>query len=347
MRTKATAVALLVLVSLGPSLSAQQSLNYSLFERYVAALREQSAIPGLSAAIVQGGRVAWSAGFGSADVAGAIPARPDTPYPILDLSQTLASTVLLQQCVDFGHLEVTDPVRRWISDYPVEDATIGQLLSHTTPGGAYQYDRDRFAALDEVIHQCANRPYPALLAEEILERFSMIDSAPGTDLGNAASPNRALFSGDQLERYAGVLQRLAVPYRVDDRGRPTRSTIPAVSLSPSTGAVSSALDLASFDLAIRDGILLTPATLRLAWPQNSATPTGLGWFIQRVGNDTVVWHAGAATDGFSSLMIKVPGRDLTVILLANSDRLSAPYAAGAGDVNASIFARLFFRIFLV
>jgi hypothetical protein len=43
----------------------------------------------------------------------------------------------------------------------------------------------------------------------------------------------------------------------------------------------------------------------------------------------------------------VPGRGLTLILLANSDDLSAPYSLHNGDVTTSLFAQLFLRLFLV
>ena len=42
----------------------------------------------------------------------------------------------------------------------------------------------------------------------------------------------------------------------------------------------------------------------------------------------------------------MPGRDITLILLANSDGLSAPYTLANGDVTASLFAKLFLRLFV-
>jgi hypothetical protein len=75
-------------------------------------------------------------------------------------------------------------------------------------------------------------------------------------------------------------------------------------------------------------------------------PTGLGWFIQTYNNERLVWHFGLSQDAFSSLILKVPGRRLTLILLANSDGLSAPFALGQGDVTTSLFARTFLRVFV-
>jgi len=57
----------------------------------------------------------------------------------------------------------------------------------------------------------------------------------------------------------------------------------------------------------------------------------------------VVWHFGVVKDAWSSLIVKVPSRDLTFILLANSDGLSAPFALENGDITTSVFARLFLK----
>jgi CubicO group peptidase (beta-lactamase class C family) len=343
-RIKTCLVGLALFVSLGQPALAQQSLNVALFERYLVLLREQLAIPGLSAAIVQGGRTVWTAGLGQADVAAALPARADTPYPLLGLSQVVSATVLLQECVDHGHLELTDPVRRWASSYPDETLTIAQLLSHQGASGDYQYNAARLAVVDEVIQQCANDAYPSLVAAR-LEQFAMVDSVPGADAVTPTADGYALFTAPQRDRYAANWRRLAVPYRVDDRGRATASAFTPAALGAGSGLVASAADLASFDLALRDGLLLTPDALRMAWTPVAST-AGLGWFVQRVGADTVVWQYGLEAGAYSSLMLKVPGRDLTLVLLANSDAVSSALATPAPDVNASLFARLFFRIFL-
>ena len=47
-----------------------------------------------------------------------------------------------------------------------------------------------------------------------------------------------------------------------------------------------------------------------------------------------------------TLVVKVPNRGLTFIVLANSDALAAPFGRDSWDVTASVFARLFLRVFL-
>src|SRR5207253_1643977 len=48
----------------------------------------------------------------------------------------------------------------------------------------------------------------------------------------------------------------------------------------------------------------------------------------------------------SSLMVTVPGRGLTLILLANSDRLVKPLPLASGDLLVSPIARLFLSLFV-
>ena len=49
-------------------------------------------------------------------------------------------------------------------------------------------------------------------------------------------------------------------------------------------------------------------------------------------------------NAYSSLIIKLPERNVTFILLANSDKLASPFNLQAGDVSRSLFALLFLRL---
>jgi CubicO group peptidase (beta-lactamase class C family) len=140
---------------------------------------------------------------------------------------------------------------------------------------------------------------------------------------------------------------------VDGRGRATESDYPAggAALTPGTGLVSSVRDLAKFDLALKQGMLLYPETLGAAWstPADAAgdpLPHGLGWFVQHYNGEKVVWQFGVGDNTSSSLMITLPSRGLTFIVMANSDRLVRPFPLEAGDVSVSPFAKLFLTLFV-
>ncbi len=344
-------VVVLAVLALAPRPDAQ-GLSYSLFERYLDALREQTAIPGISAVIVQGRRVVWEAGLGKQDIEKSIVPRSDTPYLIGDLTQSFGAAVL-GQCIERVGLNINDPMRRWTADIPEPGATVRHVVAHASsgaPGDRFDYDPARYAALTSVTDTCSNRPFRRTVAEDIFDRLSMRDSLPGRDLARMAASS-GFFDDARLRRYEAVLQRLAVPYRVDRSGKATRSDYPDDRVTAATGLISTARDLAEFDAAIDNNLLVDGALRAAAWNNVTTTsgvplPTGLGWFVQTYNGERLVWHFGQVRDTSSALVLKVPGRDITLILLANSDGLSAPYALAQGDVTTSLFAKLFLRLFV-
>ena len=324
------------------------------FETYLESLRVQAGIPGLSAAIVKDGAIAWERGFGYQNVEGRIPATPDTPYPIIDISQTFAATLLLQ-CVEERHLDLDTPVTKYgasIDDAP--GATLRQLLSHTSIsplGDTFKYDPERYAVLTQVTEHCIPQPYRKSVAHRLLERLAMKDSVPGRDLRDASIVAEGTYDEAALERYARVIERLAIPYKLDKRNKPVRSDAAfADGINAADGIISTVRDLARFDAAIDELILLRPETLTAAWtpaPAKDKTPLpmGMGWFVQSYRGEPVVWHFGVVTGGYSSLIIKLPAKHATLILLANSDGLTGPYQLQTGDVTKSVFANIFLRLF--
>ena len=198
-------------------------------ERYLEPLREQAGIPGMSAAVVQDGEIIWEAGFGYQDVGARIAATPDTPYLVADLSQTLAA-ILVLQCVEQRHMYLDEPVTRYGMSLPEPAATLRHVLTHTStdpPGTTFQYSPERFLQLTSAVESCAPQPYRKSVAHRILNRLAMRDSVPGTDLKDRSVVPEDLFDQADMDRYQQILERMAVPYRVDNRRRAERSEFTA------------------------------------------------------------------------------------------------------------------------
>jgi len=335
-------VVLVAFVSARPV--AAQSLTLSLFEQNLNSLREQAAIPGLSAAIVQGDAIAWEKGFGKKDLGTSEPSTELTPYPIGGLSQILSATVLLKKCVDEGYLAPSEPVIKWDPTFPDASTTISNLLSHQAAGGTFRYDLGRFAPLANVIDNCAGAPYRRVLATEILDRMAMQSSVPGQALAQPTSADLALFDPSTLNQYTAAVRQMATPYRIDSSGRATRADYVPQPLDAASGVISTAHDLANFDRALNHQGLLTPSVLTAMMSNVNGLPTGFGWFVQNYKGVLLVWQFGMIKDAYSSLIVRVPSKDMTFILLANSDRLSSPFALENGDVTTSLFAKLFVRL---
>jgi CubicO group peptidase (beta-lactamase class C family) len=348
-RRARTVIVVLVMVAISAvaPVSAQTSLAYTIFKDYLDSYREQYGVPALSAAVVQGGQIVWSDGLGKQDVEGNVTARADTPYFVGNLSQIFGSTLLLRKCYDQDTLELKDEIARWVPGYGGPAETVGQILTHQSSTGAYAYDPGRFSSVTAVIEECADLPYRHVLAGEIFARLSMLRSVPGRALDGAQNPWGAAFSAAELARFNDVLGQLAQHYRLD-RGQIVRASVPALPADASTGTITTALDLAAFDIALRSPGLLSREALTVAWTQAggpSPLPTGLGWFVQNYKNEPLVWQFDLTRDVASSLVVKLPARDLTFIVLGNSDGLTRSSALQSGDALASPFVQLFLRFF--
>lgn len=322
------------------------------FEQYLEALTEQAGIPGLSAAIVEDQEIVWEHGFGFQDVEARIPATPDTPYQVAGMTQVFTAEMVLA-CVDAGRVHLDDPIGDYTTEISDATATVQHVLTHTsddTPGTDFDYDLERYVALGAVIEECGGSVYRVRLARFILNRLGMSDSVPGEDVVKAGAVPSGAFDRRTINRYRNVLDHLARPYRVDRNGRASESHYPNDSIDASTGLISTVRDLARFDAALDLDLLVDSPTIDLAWtnphtPSGRRLPHGMGWFVQTYHGQRVVWQFGMYQNASSSLILKLPDRHRTLILLANSDGLSAPFRLSSGDVTESLFAQLFLRLF--
>jgi CubicO group peptidase (beta-lactamase class C family) len=321
-------------------------------DAYLDALRQQAGIPGMSAAIVRDGVVLWEKGYGFQNLTTREPATPATPYLVGDASGTLAA-ILLLQCVEQGRLDLDAPLGTYGIDIPETTATLRDLLSHRRgpgQGEPFQYSLERYGQLTAVMEWCAPQPYRKSVSHRIINRLAMIDSVPGTDLRDPGLLlPEGLYEPTELERYRDVLGRMAVGYKVEGRGRIEQTLLPPTTMSANGGLVTTVRDLAKLDGALDQRLLLLDQTLAQMWQpvtgyRGTPIPTGVGWFVQSYNGQRVVWQFGVIQNAYSSLIIKVPERNLTFILLANSDRLVEPFELPAGDVSRSLFATLFLKL---
>ena len=347
--------ALAVAAALTPPVDAKQAPDFDArlvsFGRTLELLRRLYDIPGLAAAIVLDRRVVWEGGFGYADVAARVPVTPLTLFPVASLTKTMTS-VLLLQCVERGTLDLDTPIRTYSSAIPEANASVRHVLSHTsegTPGVRFRYNGDRFAALTPVVEACTGQPYRVAVTERILTPLAMQDSVPGHDLQQPTASLASMFEGPALVRFGAALTRLAKPY-ANDRGRVRLTDYPPSGINASAGVISTVRDLAGYDAALDQGFLLGRDARALAWsryvsPSAGPQPYGLGWFVQPANGVTLIWHYGQWPQ-FSALYLKVPERNITLLLLANSSDVSSRFQLAGGDVTTSSFARLFLRLFV-
>lgn len=322
------------------------------FGDYLEALRIQAGIPGLATAIVGPNGIIWEHTFGRQDIERSIATRTDTPFQLDGITQVFTSSMVLR-CVEEGYLSLDDRIGQFEPDGPDANATIRQILTHTSGPAerlAFDYRPERLQPLRSAVRACTENSFRETLAN-LLDRLAMISSVPGLDAPFLVPPAEGIPDPSAAERYVRVLERLATPYAVDQQGRVRPSQYTATTLTPASGLVSTVRDFAQFDLALRKGLLLRSETLAAAWRAPLAAdgqrlPHGLGWFAQIYNGETIAWQFGVSESASSSLVVTVPARGLTLILLANSSGLVRPFALAAGDLTVSPFGRLFLGLFV-
>jgi CubicO group peptidase (beta-lactamase class C family) len=180
---------------------------------------------------------------------------------------------------------------------------------------------------------------------------SIDGDAPARDVLSHTEGGRFAYSAERLRTLAPLLQQAAgapFPAALAQRVfKPAglRHTTAGARTTPAGGIESTVEDLARFAVALERGPLLAHAArLEMFRPARGRTgqpfPAALGWFVQYVGGEELRWQFGRGADA-SSLLLMLPRRRLALVVLARSDRLTAPFWPEMGDVRWSPAAAAF------
>ncbi len=328
------------------------------FVQRLDSLRNAAGIPGLSVAVVKNQAVVLALGLGYADVEHRIPATAETPYNIASVAKPLSAVVALR-LVEQGVLDLDRPMAdysdwaEFCTDFARQPSifakglrceppihTLRHLLSHTatsTPGNQFSYNPVLYSWASRPIMKAANAPFSALVERHVFAPAGMTRSA---------RTNRDLPLREDLEKL------LAPPHRVGTSGKVERAPAPPPQGDGAAGGVvTTVLDLARFDVALDQGVLISAASRAAMMAptrtsKGEALPYGLGWFVQEYQGHTLVWHSGWWDDAYSALYLKIPTLDLTFIVLANSEGVWWDNPLDRAEVQRSEFAQAFLRAFV-
>ena len=336
------------------------------YENLLIKLYKEYHLPSISVAIISNKKVIYSNGFGYADIERKIVATDTTPYRIASLTKPIASTIILK-LVENGKLQLDGKLIDYWPDYLnyfyniknmikvqmpqytglIEyyhfengNITLRQQLSHTSegvPAENFKYSGFLYSQLSNLVDLVSDKDFYSSVKEDIILNLNMNNSLPQ--------------QSDIWRPY--VTENLAKPYYKNDKNELVLGNYPQPDLGAGAGIVSTVLDLAKFDIAIENDELISKEMKELAFTPtklNDGTeiPYGLGWFVGKYKDHRIVYHTGWQPSSFSGLYLKVIDRNLTLILLANSEDLIAPFmnGLGAGQINASPFAKGFLDLVL-
>ena len=302
------------------------------FEEKIELLRNQYHIPSLSVGIVTQKQLAWYKGYGLADIEKNITPNENTVYHLASVTKTFGS-IILMQLVEQGKVSLDDPISkyginlggRWGSD---ERIKVKHILTHTAagkssngykPGYSFKYNGGWYVQLRQVIEKASGKSFGELLMNNIIKPLDMENTVPSlNDTANFS------LTGYNMESFKS---KVAKPYNW--AGKKINPVDFSYGFSPSAGLMSTVADLAKYSIAIDEGKFLKPETWKQVFtpfvtPSGKTIQYGLGWYVKNYEGTKVVWHTGWWF-GYSALFMKVPEKDLTFIVLANSQDLTRPF----------------------
>jgi serine beta-lactamase-like protein LACTB len=344
---RAVCLAALLAIAIPSTLAQQNSLSpekRAAIDKSVSDFMAANGVPGISAAVVLVGELAWSAGYGMADLENYVPATSATLFRLGSISKPLTATAALQ-LVDRGKLDLDAPVQKYCPAFPQKDApiTTRELLGHL--GGIRHYNKDgkgdipedsakHFATTQESLQIFANDPLVARPGNKF--NYSTYGyTVVGCVLEGAAAQKFTDYASENVFRPAGMDHTQAddffavIPHRSrwyhkDETGAVRNAGVLDSSYKiPGGGFISSAADMAHFAAALLADKLVTRKSRDLMWTvqktsDGKPTTYGLGWGIAEHHHLALIGHTGSQ-QGASTCITLVPDRKVAIVVLSNMD----------------------------
>ena len=312
-------------------------------DSYIINVMAEKQIPGLQLAVARGGKVIKTGNYGLSNLQDSVEVSSKTRFPINSMTKAFTG-VAVMQLGDQGKLTVADTIDKHLSDLPEawQKLTIRQLMSHTSglpnilrgkakliraddPEFSWQavqtapmqfeanaqfvYNQTGYILIGKIIDKLSGQPFTEFITEQQLQPLGLAETAEaGFGYFEYVVPNQA------RQYYFGP----------DDRLHTLHAEF-APFLRTAVGMTSNATELARYSIALQQGKLLKPDSLKTMWTattlENGETAGfnelengyGIGWQI--IGREEL--PAVSASGGNASTMIVYPEDDLTVVVLTN------------------------------
>ncbi|SNY52664.1 CubicO group peptidase, beta-lactamase class C family [Arsukibacterium tuosuense] len=313
--------------------------------RYADQLMQQQPIdnnsPGVAVLVARADELLFKKAYGQANIELGVPLSPEHKFRIGSVTKQFAAAALLR-LIDEGKASLTDPLSKYLPDYPEGHAiTLLQLLNHTSGVKSY-------TGIPGYMHNKIRRE---LTTAELIDEFKdlPVDFAPGADF--KYNNSGYVLLGAVIEAISGkswhdyINDALLQPNKLNNIVYPAEQTVIAgmasgYSLRPgqdvqkasllsmtqphAAGALIADLNaLWQWNRLLHGGKLLKAATYQqMITPVDAAAQSdrNYGFGISRgtLRGMPELQHGGGI-NGFVSMLVYLPQQDVTVAMLRNSD----------------------------
>lgn len=291
-----------------------------------------------SVLVAQNKKIILDKGYGKSDFEQNIQNTPNTTFPIGSMTKQFTAMAIMQ-LVERGLISVSDPISKYIPDFPNGNIiTIENLLTHSSgivnctdlpqfwnmsqdslkdinkvidlfknkplefkPGTNFSYSNSGYILLGYIITKVSGMSYGDYLQKNIFQPLDM----KNTGLGYKGTEKMYSSTG-----YSGYLD----VYPVSDE----------ITLSGAYGAgclYSTTEDLYKWDRALYTEKMVKQSTLDNIFSNHiemapSGPYYGYGWMLTSGKYGKEIYHGGN-TVGFTSNIARYPAKDLAIIILTN------------------------------
>jgi D-alanyl-D-alanine carboxypeptidase len=317
-------------------------------DRFIEAQMRKQNIPGVSLAVVKDGELILTRGYGLADVELNVAATPQTVYQIQSITKPFVASAMMMLERE-KKLSLDDELGKYLEGVPEgwKGITIRRILNHTS--GIKDYINEPFASLridisdEEVLRETAKRP----LNFRPGERYAYCNTGyllAGMIIRKITGKHYGEFLQERIFGPLGMTQtrvqqideiipRRASGYRlIDGKLRKGEYVAQSILSYPGGGILSTALDMAKFDLMWQGGKIVDDSVRREMWTtgllnDGSRTGYGLGFGIGDLRGWRMIGHGGGHVTGFGTKYVCFPQRRLSVIVLTNQNNCNTDVLA--------------------
>lgn len=278
------------------------------------------------------GKVVAAVGVGSADQAGKVPITPATLFEIASATKqfTAAAAVLLDEK---GKLDLDDSIAEHLPGIPDDcrKITIRHLLQHTSgipgtnsagggtdlakvlpvflsggpvhpPGEHWEYWNQGYSLLSEIIARASRQDYTTFCKKSLFKPARM----KATCFTGDSAPGGADVAVGQSSRGH---PRSALDHPYGSYGFQYRGM---------GGAVTTVWDLWRWDRALRDGKVLSRASVKKLFTPG-LKDYALGWFVRKSSRGRLTQSHGGSVRGFVCDVRRYPDENGCLFVLCNRD----------------------------
>jgi D-alanyl-D-alanine carboxypeptidase len=314
-------------------------------------------IPGLSLAVMRGGKVLFAKGYGLSNLELSTPTTEKTSFAIFSITKTFTA-VAVMMLVEEGKISIDKPITDYLQDLPGSwsRVTIRHLLTHTSglpelcdaaakpcdrrdhytqsqviglvrespflfePGTRWEYSNTGFFVLGMLIEKMSGKTYGDFLKARIF-----------TPLG---------MDRTRMDDYSAVIPNRASGYTWENGAYSNALRVSPTLMFSLAGIISTVADLAKYDAALYGEKLLQRTTLKEMWTKvvlnDGATANqGLGFGMTPFKGHRRVGHSGGHA-GFATTITRLIDDKVSVVILSTSD--TEGYAKDSGGFLISDIA---------